>query len=71
MDTLTLSLTLAVHDDNALIGDETVAGLARAFDVSGDYLRRLDDAWRNNPAARVAWECPGSLFPPAPETQTP
>jgi hypothetical protein len=61
-DLLSLNLVLCVHKDSLVIDDETFEALARSFGVSSDYFRRLDTAWRGNPSARVAWECPDELF---------
>lgn len=59
-----LDLCMVVHRDKLLIGDKLFAGLARALDVSVEYLENLDAAWRNNPSARVEWECPDDIFGP-------
>lgn len=64
MDLLIVDLLMCVHDDNLLIGDEEFHKLARAFDVSEEYLRNLDKVWRDHPDRRSPFTPPESLFGP-------
>jgi hypothetical protein len=62
---LALDLLLCVQNDGLLVGDRMFGNLARAFDVSEDYFRNLDAAWRNAPPeSHVEWKCPETMFDP-------
>lgn len=62
-DVLIVGLLLAVHRDGLLFGDDVFAGLARAFDLSEEFLRNLDAAWRKAPPeTRQKFEAPDHLF---------
>ena len=63
-DVLVVALLISVQKDGLLIGDGTFAGLARAFDVSEEYLRNIDAGWRRWPDRRSPFEAPEALFGP-------
>jgi hypothetical protein len=64
VDLLSLDLLMCVQDDKLLVSGFLFSGLARAFDVSEEYLRSLDRVWRENPSKRAQWTCPDNLFGP-------
>lgn len=61
---LAFGFCLAVQDDNFLLDDKTARGVARAFGVSEEFVRNLDNGWREQKTGRVAFECPEHLFAP-------
>lgn len=69
IDLLSLDLLMCVQEDGCLVGDELFDKLAVVFEVSPDYFRNLDDAWRKWPDKRVAFEPPQSIFGPASRRQ--
>lgn len=60
-DLMCLDVLMCVQKDSLKIDDETFAGLAHAFDVSEEFFRNLDKAWREA-ETRAAFEPPESLF---------
>lgn len=64
-DLLAIDLLMCVHKDKLLVGDRLFAGLAKAFGVDEQYLRNLDDAWRQSPPERRSpFSPPDSIFGP-------
>lgn len=63
-DLLAVNLLMCVQKDKLLIGDRLFAGLAKAFGVDEQYLRNLDQAWRQHPDRRSPFTPPDSLFGP-------
>lgn len=63
MNQFKLDLLLCVQEEKLLIDDDTFAFLARAFDVSEQFFRNLDAAWRKSPQRRVPFQAPESVFP--------
>lgn len=61
-DALVLDVILAVQKDGLQINDETFDGLARAFDISPQFFRNIDEMWRKWPDRRVPFECPDNVF---------
>ena len=57
-----VNLMLAVQKDNLLFDDDFIQGLSDAFDISFDFFKNLDTAWRENPSDRDDWLCPEYLF---------
>ena len=64
MDMLALSLLLSVQEDSLLVGDRMFAALARAFDVSEQFFRNIDNCWRTYPNRRATFEAPESIYGP-------
>lgn len=64
MSKFVVDLVLAVSPtkDRLIVDDETFEGLARAFDVSEQFFRNIDAAWRAWPHRRSPFEAPESLF---------
>ena len=63
-DMLALDMLICVHEDNLQMGDEQCEGIARAFSVSPEFIRGLDDAWRAWPDRRSPFTPPPSVFSP-------
>jgi hypothetical protein len=61
---LALDLMMCVQDDKLLVGDRQFAGLAKAFGVSEEFFRNLDDMWRKRPDRRAPFSPPDSIFGP-------
>ena len=64
IDLLCLDLLMCVHKDNLLVGDRLFAGLSKAFGVSEQYFRAVDDTWRRHPDRRLPFEPPDAIFGP-------
>lgn len=64
LDLLSFGMLLCVQEDGLLVGDNLFRKMALAFDVSENYLRKLDFAWRHWPDRREPFECPEKLFGP-------
>ena len=62
VDTLIIDMLICVHKDGLLMDDETCDGLGRAFDVSPEYFRNLDNEWRKWPDRRSPFTPPDSVF---------
>lgn len=63
-DLLIVDLLLCVHDDKLILDDETCGGLARAFGVSPQFFRNLDETWRDFPDRRSPFTPPEEVFGP-------
>ena len=62
---LIVMLLLSVQKEGLVIGDKTLAGLTRAFDVDTAFFLNIDNAWRNAPAvSRRFYSPPERLFGP-------
>lgn len=59
-----VDVIICVRRPGLLIGDDTFAALAQAFDISEQYLRGLDAEWRKYPDRIAAFEPPESIFLP-------
>ena len=63
-DLLMIDLLICVHDDKLLLDDETCDGLGRAFGVSSQFFRNLDETWRKFPDRRSPFTPPETVFGP-------
>lgn len=62
---LVVMLLLSVQREGLAIGDKTLDGLTKAFDVDPEFFRNIDAAWRDAPAdRRQFYSPPEALFGP-------
>lgn len=64
IDALIVCMTMAVQEDGLLFDDSTLARLAVAFDVSPQYFRNIDNAWRAHPESRQPFTAPEDIYGP-------
>ena len=63
-DTLVLATMMGVQRDGLVLTENFFDGLAKAFDVSPQFFRKIHAQWVAHPAARQEYEGPDELFGP-------